>query len=179
MPTSGPLLTILIDHASPGAALSLRRYLLGFATDVIGRYFHSSEIWRTSAAVSPACVRYLAFEYQCVCTSIGFWCVPTQLAVCAPTLMLRFSFVLFVVVMRITPHFIISTVRSQERLWARMHEPWAIVHKWWKRTVREKPIHNFWIEVLKVLKRSWLLLVIATLCVIAVFVLSTMLVPPR
>ena len=52
--TANYSLTILTDGIAAGATLSLLNYfLLGFAVDVDGWYFHSFEIWLACMAVFP------------------------------------------------------------------------------------------------------------------------------
>lgn len=67
IPAPGVLLTISTDGIAAGATLSLLNYfLLGFAIDVDGWYFHSFEIWLACMVVFPASgnVAFSLLEYR-------------------------------------------------------------------------------------------------------------------
>ena len=67
VPTSSSPLIILIDGIAAGATLSLLNYfLLGFAVDVDGWYFHSFEVWLACMVVFPASgnVAFSLLEYR-------------------------------------------------------------------------------------------------------------------
>ena len=67
IPTSSSPLTTLTDGIAAGATLSLLNYfLLGFAVDVDGWYFHSFEVWLACMVVFPAAgnVSFSLLEYR-------------------------------------------------------------------------------------------------------------------
>lgn len=67
MIASGSLLIILTDGIAAGSTLSLLNYfLLGFAVDVDGWYFHSFEVWLACMVVFPASgnVAFSLLEYR-------------------------------------------------------------------------------------------------------------------
>ena len=96
------LLTILADGIAAGATLSLLNYfLLGFAVDVDGWYFHSFEIWLACIFVFPISgnVAFSLLEYRLGHRSLLgalvenftwalFLCVPTRL-VCRDSILIH------------------------------------------------------------------------------------------
>jgi len=67
IPASVFLLIIFVDGIAAGATLSLLNYfLLGFAVDVDGWYFHSFEIWLACIFVFPLSgnVSFSLLEYR-------------------------------------------------------------------------------------------------------------------
>lgn len=179
MPVTSSSLTILTDGIAAGATLSLLNYfLLGFAVDVDGWYFHSFEIWLACMAVFPASGNFAfsLLEYRLGHRSllgaffenfswVPFLCVLTQPIPCGSILMLYSSFIFFGGL----------SIHISQAILAHLFS----YNITWDTTKKEVERSDFWMEVPKVLKRFWLSLVISTLCIIAVIVLSTRLVPPE
>lgn len=171
------LLTILIDGIAAGATLSLLNYfLLGFAIDVDGWYFHSFEIWLACMVVFPASgnVAFSLLEYRLGHRSlfdaffenftwVPFLCALIRLAVQDSILILFFSFIFFGGLSIHISQAILAHLFSYNITWGA--------------TKKEVERSNFWMEVPKILKRFWLSLVISILCVITVVAFSTNLIP--
>jgi hypothetical protein len=178
-PASGSLLTTLTDGIAAGSTLSLLNYfLLGFAVDVDGWYFHSFEIWLACMVVFPAAgnVSFSLLEYRLGHRSlfsaflenftwVPFLCVLTSFSACGSILIFHFSFVFFGGLSIHISQAILAHLFSYNITWGA--------------TKKEVERSNFWMEVPKILKRFWLSLVIATLCIITVIVFATSLVPPE
>jgi len=177
--TIGPSLTISTDGIAAGATLSLLNYfLLGFAVDVDGWYFHSFEIWLACMAVFPVSgsVAFSLLEYRLGHRSllgaffenfawVPFLCVSILLSACGRILTSHISFIFFGGL----------SIHISQAILAHLFS----CNITWDATKKEVERSNFWMEVPKVLKRFWLSLVISTLCVLTVGLLSTKLVPPE
>jgi len=142
-----------------GATLSLLNYfLLGFAVDVDGWYFHSFEIWLACMVVFPASgnVAFSLLEYRLGHRSLldaffeNFTWVP-------------FFFIFFGGLSIHISQAILAHLFSYNITWGA--------------TKKEVERSNFWMEVPKILKRFWLSLVISTLCVIIVIIFATNFMP--
>ncbi|KAF9782477.1 glycosyl transferase family group 2-domain-containing protein [Thelephora terrestris] len=142
-----------------GATLSLLNYfLLGFAVDVDGWYFHSFEIWLACMVVFPASgnVSFSLLEYRLGHRSLlgafleNFTWVP-------------FFFIFFGGLSIHISQAILAHLFSYNITWGA--------------TKKEVERSNFWMEVPKILKRFWLSLVVSTLCVMTVIGFATKYVP--
>lgn len=142
-----------------GATLSLLNYfLLGFAVDVDGWYFHSFEIWLACMVVFPASgnVAFSLLEYRLGHRNLfgafleNFTWVP-------------FFFVFFGGLSIHISQAILAHLFSYNIIWGA--------------TKKEVERSNFWMEVPKILKRFWLSLVISILCVMTVIGFATKFVP--
>ncbi|CAA7264548.1 unnamed protein product [Cyclocybe aegerita] len=142
------------------AVLAILNYLLlGLALDVDGYYMHSFEIWLACTVVFPGAgnVAYTLLEYR---------------------LGQRDIFSAFLENFGYIPFFLFFFGGLSIHLTTSILAHMFSYNISWGATKKEVERSNFWIEVPRIAKRYWFVIIVCTLAIVAMIVLSTTLVPP-